>query len=152
MARSGRRGFLGRVAIWLLAAAAAGCLLCMASLGALKVIDPPLTALHVQRRLESRWKSRPYVKRYTPVPLDRISADLRRAVIAAEDGRFYRHHGIDFQEVERVVEDAREGGRLRGASTITQQLVKNLYFGGYRSPVGKAAEWALATPAAGAAC
>jgi monofunctional biosynthetic peptidoglycan transglycosylase len=66
-------------------------------------------------------------------------------VIAAEDGRFYRHHGIDWEQVEKVAEQSSETGRIRrGASTITQQLVKNLFFTTHRNPLRKAFEYTLA--------
>lgn len=61
------------------------------------------------------------------VPLDRISPHLVRAVLASEDQRFCAHWGFDTAELRRAVEDWRDGGRLRGASTITQQTAKNLF-------------------------
>jgi monofunctional biosynthetic peptidoglycan transglycosylase len=68
--------------------------------------------------------------------------------VAAEDGRFYRHHGIDWQEVQTVVDEDLNRGRLgRGGSTITQQLVKNLFLSTNRSLLWKALEFTL-TPAA----
>ena len=82
------------------------------------------------------------------MPLSRISPDLQHAVISAEDGRFYQHHGIDWKEVQKVVDKDMEEGRLgRGGSTITQQLVKNLFFTTNRSIIRKAVEFTLA-PAA----
>jgi monofunctional biosynthetic peptidoglycan transglycosylase len=64
-------------------------------------------------------------------------------VIAAEDGRFYQHHGFDWQQIEIDAKWDMEGERERGASTLTQQLVKNLFFGTGRSIVRKAAEASL---------
>ena len=106
-------------------------------------ITPPLTALQVQRRVESWLRRGTYTKRHDPVPLSRISRQLQHAVIAAEDGRFYQHSGIDWLELRKVRKDW-ERGRPRGGSTITQQLVKNLFFTSHRSPLRKAAEFALA--------
>ncbi len=75
------------------------------------------------------------------MPLSRISPHLRYAVVAAEDGNFYRHWGFDFGQIEIAVkEDFMERGRLRGASTISQQLVKNLFLGTRGSFVRKALE------------
>ena len=71
----------------------------------------------------------PYRERYKFIPLNQISPDLQHAVVAAEDARFYQHHRLDWHEVQIAAEDDLEGGRTRGASTITQQLVKNLFFG-----------------------
>lgn len=83
----------------------------------------------------------PYQKRYKFIPLRQISPDLQHAVIAAEDARFYQHHGFDWHQIEIAAEDSLEGGRTRGASTITQQLVKNLFFGTNRSVLRKGVEF-----------
>jgi monofunctional biosynthetic peptidoglycan transglycosylase len=123
-------------------------LLCLASLVVLRWINPPTTMVQTQRRLEALLNRRPYLKRHQWVPLGRISPDLQHAVISAEDGRFFQHHGIDWKEVQKVVDQDMEEGRLgRGGSTITQQLVKNLFFTTSRSFVRKAIEFTLA-PAA----
>ena len=117
------------------------------TLVAARWIDPPTTAVHIQRRLQDWAHHKPYHKRYKFVPLSQISPNLQHAVIAAEDARFYQHHGFDWHEVQIAAEDDLEGGRMRGASTITQQLVKNLFFTTHRSLLRKAAEFTLA-PAA----
>jgi len=77
------------------------------------------------------------------VPLGQISPDFQHAVIAAEDARFYQHHGFDWHAMEIAAEGDVEGGRIRGGSTITQQLVKNLFFGTERSLLRKGAEFTL---------
>lgn len=121
---------------------------CLGELLALRWIDPPTTAVQVERRLEALWRHKPYRKRQAFVPLSRISPDLQHAVISAEDGRFYQHHGIDWHEVQKVVDKDMEQGKLgRGGSTITQQLVKNLFLTTNRSLIRKAVEFTLA-PAA----
>lgn len=86
---------------------------------------------------------KPYHERYEFVPLNQISPELQHAVIAAEDARFYQHHGFDWQAIEIAAEDDMEGGRIRGGSTLTQQLVKNLFFGTGRSFLRKGAETTL---------
>ena len=106
-------------------------------------INPPTTAVHMQRRLQAWTHHTPYHERYKFIPLSQISPDLQHAVIAAEDGRFYQHHGFDWNQIEIAAEDDFEGGRTRGASTITQQLVKNLFFGTGRSVLRKGAEFTL---------
>jgi monofunctional biosynthetic peptidoglycan transglycosylase len=106
-------------------------------------IDPPLTAVHIQRRLQAWMHGTPYHKHYKFIPLSQISPDLQHAVIAAEDARFYQHHGFDWHEIQIAAADDMEGGRTRGASTITQQLVKNLLFGTGRSILRKGAEFTL---------
>jgi len=113
------------------------------ALVALHWINPPFTAVHMQRRIESWGRKTPYHKRYTFVPLNRISLDFQHAVIAAEDGRFYQHHGFDWEQVRIAVEENLEDGRVRGASTITQQLVKNLFLTTSRSFVRKGIEFTL---------
>lgn len=91
-------------------------------------VQPPITAVRLQRRVEAAFRPGKYQEQWKPVPLSRISPHLQHAVIAAEDGNFYRHWGFDFQQIEIAVkEDLLEEGRLRGASTLSQQLVKNLY-------------------------
>jgi monofunctional biosynthetic peptidoglycan transglycosylase len=106
-------------------------------------IDPPTTAVHIQRRFQAWIHRTPYQKRYKFVPLSQISPDLQHAVIAAEDACFYQHHGFDWHEIQIAAEDDLEGDRTRGASTLTQQLVKNLFFGTSRSILRKAAEFTL---------
>jgi monofunctional biosynthetic peptidoglycan transglycosylase len=115
------------------------------SLVALRYVDPPTTGVQIQRRVEAMLSGHKYRKRYTFVPLDRISPNLQHAVLASEDGHFYRHHGIDWEQTELVARQSRETGKIsRGASTITQQLVKNLFFTTHRNPVRKAFEYTLA--------
>jgi monofunctional biosynthetic peptidoglycan transglycosylase len=106
-------------------------------------INPPITAVHLERRVEAWIHHKPYHERYQFVPLSQISPDLRHAVIAAEDALFYQHHGFDWHAMEIAAEDDMQGGRLRGGSTIDQQLVKNLFFGTDRSIFRKGAEFTL---------
>jgi len=116
-----------------------------AGLFALRYIDPFTTGVQIQRRVESFFASGTYKKRYTFVPLHRISPTLQHAVIAAEDGNFYKHYGIDWGQVRQVIEDSADAGEVtRGASTIPQQLVKNLFFTTHANPVRKAFEFTLA--------
>src|ERR1700691_6306948 len=99
----------------------------------------------MQRRVEAWVRGTRYHKRVTFVHLSKISPELQHAVISAEDGTFYRHHGIDWDETEKVAQESQDKGKLgRGASTITQQLVKNLFFTTHRNPVRKAFEYTLA--------
>lgn len=109
----------------------------------LRWVDPPTTAVHLERRVQSWTSTKPYHERYEFVPLSHISLDLQHAVIAAEDARFYQHHGFDWHAMEIAAEGDMEGGRIRGGSTLTQQLVKNLFFGTGRSILRKGAEFTL---------
>ena len=106
-------------------------------------IDPPTTALHIERRLQAWIHHKPYQERYKFIPLSQISPDFQHAVIAAEDARFYQHHGFDWDEIQIAAQEDMEGERMRGASTITQQLVKNLFFGTGGSILRKGAELTL---------
>ena len=113
------------------------------TLVAARWIDPPTTALHIQRRLQAWIHDTPYRERYTFLPLSQISPNFQHAVIAAEDARFYQHHGFDWHALQLAAEEDMEGGRTRGGSTLTQQLVKNLFFGTGRSFLRKGAEATL---------
>jgi len=106
-------------------------------------IDPPTTAVHMQRRFQAWIHRTPYRERYKFIPLSQISTNLQHAVVAAEDAHFYQHHGFDWHEIQIAAEEDLEGERTRGASTITQQLVKNLFFGTGRSFLRKGAEATL---------
>jgi monofunctional biosynthetic peptidoglycan transglycosylase len=125
---------IGLVVLWSLAAL---------TLVTARWIDPPTTAVHMQRRMQAWIHQKPYHERYQFVRLNQISPELQHAVIAAEDGNFYHHHGFDWHQIELAAEGDLEGGRTRGASTITQQLVKNLFFGTGRSFLRKGAEATL---------
>jgi monofunctional biosynthetic peptidoglycan transglycosylase len=117
--------------------------LAVLTLVAVRWIDPPTTALHIERRLQAWIHHRPYHERYTFIPLSQISPNFQHAVVAAEDARFYQHHGFDWVELQKAAQEDMEGGRTRGASTLTQQLVKNLFFGTGGSVFRKGAEFTL---------
>ncbi len=84
-------------------------------------VDPPVTPLMLLRYPEAGRVDR------HEVPLRAISPELQYAVIASEDNRFCRHHGIDWGAVNDAVEQYDAEGRLRGASTITMQVARNLF-------------------------
>ena len=98
------------------------------------VLPVPATFLMAQRALESR------EVRYHWRSLDRISPDLVRAVIAAEDARFCDHPGFDYDAIQTALREAESGGRLRGASTISQQTAKNAFLFPQRSWIRKGLE------------
>ncbi len=125
---------IGVVLLWSLAAL---------TLVTARWIYPPTTAVHIERRLQAWVHGKPYHERFQFIPLSQISPHLQHAVIAAEDANFYQHHGFDWQQIQIAAEDDLEGERSRGASTITQQLVKNLFFGTGRSFIRKGAEASL---------
>jgi monofunctional glycosyltransferase len=142
-----RRGRARRIAL----AAAAIAALVLAGLVAwwLSLPDPsPLaaraprtTALIEQRRAEAARNGKPFRPDYRPVSLDRISPHLVRAVVASEDASFFGHAGFDWEEIRNAAGQNWKAGRtVRGASTITQQLAKNLWLGTERSYLRKARE------------
>jgi monofunctional glycosyltransferase len=102
-----------------------------------RLIDPPSTLI-LARRLTGQ------PVRQAWMPLGRISPALPAAVLVAEDARFCSHHGVDLDEIRDAIEDADELGDMRGGSTITQQVVKNLFLWPGRSVVRKALELPLA--------
>lgn len=133
------------VAAAALAAAALAFWLTLPSVAPLRRGRPASTALMEARAAESRALHRPDRRRQQWVPLDHISPWLQQAVVNSEDARFYLHHGIDQVELDRALEKAMDEGRLgRGASTLTQQLAKNLWLGEQRSLWRKAREYFLA--------
>src|SRR6202051_642239 len=126
-------GFLRSIIRWLVIGVLVLWSLAALILLAARWIDPPTTAVHIQRRLQAWIQHTPYRERYKFIPLTQISPNLQHAVIAAEDTHFYQHHGFDWHQIQIAAEDDLEGDRTCGASTITQQLVKNLFFGTGRS-------------------
>jgi monofunctional biosynthetic peptidoglycan transglycosylase len=107
----------------------------------LNFIHPPTTAMMLWRTAERLLSGkRPIYPRRVVMPHNRISSNLHRAVLAAEDERFFVHEGFDFTEIEKAIERRRRGGRLRGASTISQQTAKNLFLWEGRSFVRKGLE------------
>ena len=137
-----------RLLRWLLLLGLTFYLGCLLALLYLKWLPPLLTTVQMQRRIEAFFLAEPYAKRYQFVPLSELPQHLAHAVVAAEDARFFNHGGVDWRELEVVFDKAQRSGHLtRGGSTITQQLVKNLFLTTHRSLVRKALEFTL-TPLA----
>jgi monofunctional biosynthetic peptidoglycan transglycosylase len=107
----------------------------------LNFVQPPTTAVMLWRMAQRMGQNKqPAYPRRDVVSRSEISPHLRRAVLAAEDDRFYLHYGFDFVEIENAIERSQRGGRLRGASTITQQVAKNLFLWEGRSYLRKGLE------------
>jgi monofunctional biosynthetic peptidoglycan transglycosylase len=102
--------------------------------GAYLFIDPPSTVLMMQRAAEGQ------TIRHYPVPINRMSPHIIRAVIAAEDANFCSHDGFDVEAIQDAMEANARGGRVRGASTISQQTAKNLFLWPDRSWLRKGLE------------
>jgi monofunctional glycosyltransferase len=112
--------------------------------------NPKTTAFIELREREASAARKPVKRTQRWVPYSRISMNLRRAVLAAEDSAFFEHEGIDIAEIKKSIQTSIERGEsLRGASTITQQLAKNLYLSPSRDPLRKVKElmitWRLET-------
>jgi monofunctional biosynthetic peptidoglycan transglycosylase len=103
--------------------------------------NPTSTAFMELREREAAAAGRRVKRVQRWVPYSRISINLRRAVLAAEDSAFFDHDGIDIAEIKKAIQTSIEKGEsLRGASTITQQLAKNLYLSPSRDPLRKVRE------------
>ncbi len=114
-------------------------------MGALATRPPRTTAFIDRYRAEQRATGRADRIQWTWVPYAAISTPVKRAVVVAEDIGFFAHGGVDLDAVEDALERAVERKELpRGASTITQQLAKNLWLTPSRSPLRKAREAILA--------
>jgi monofunctional glycosyltransferase len=112
-----------------------------------RFVAPPVTGVQLQRRVEAVVTGRDYDVARDYRAMSTMAAHAPRAVVAAEDGRFWDHAGFDLKEMRAAGQEALSGGRVRGASTITQQLMKNLFGCACRNPVRKVYDVAL-TPAA----
>ncbi|MEX2490469.1 MAG: monofunctional biosynthetic peptidoglycan transglycosylase [Nitrospirales bacterium] len=111
------------------------------SIANLDTDNPKVTALMQQRKEEAKDTGNTLRIDYRWVSLSKIPKHVRMAVLVAEDGAFYSHAGVDWHEVWASVETNLEKGRIvRGGSTITQQLAKNLYLSTSRDPIRKLKE------------
>jgi monofunctional biosynthetic peptidoglycan transglycosylase len=107
----------------------------------LRTVNPQRTAMMDDRIAEAKADGHAYKIRQKWVRLGSISPDLIHATITGEDGMFYQHSGIDWYEVQKSMEiNWEEGEIVRGASTITQQLAKNLFLSSSRNPLRKLRE------------
>jgi len=123
--------------------------LCIAALALYAVIFPPATGVQLQRQVEGLFDDSAPEYRYSPRPLAELSPALPHAVVAGEDSRFFQHNGIDWEAVDEAIEEYRRGEGLRGGSTITQQLVKNLFLTTHSTILRKALEVPLTYAAEG---
>jgi monofunctional biosynthetic peptidoglycan transglycosylase len=124
---SRRRGLLRRILRGLLLAVVAWAAVTIAAVAAFRWIDPPFTAFMVQSRIGALFSSKPYEFRHEWRDWDQISKNAALAVIASEDQMFPEHNGFDFKQIDKALEARERGRRVRGASTISQQVAKNLF-------------------------
>ncbi len=136
-----RRSLPRRLLRWTLAAAAAWIALTVIAVAMLRFVPPLTSAFMAQDRLDARLEGRrDFTLRYRWVPWDRVSGTLPIALVAAEDQKFPFHHGFDLDAIQSVLAKAEDGERMRGASTISQQVAKNLFLWRGRSFVRKGLE------------
>jgi monofunctional biosynthetic peptidoglycan transglycosylase len=112
----------------------------LCGIGLLRWFPPPTTSFMLQERLSDKGAKRNLPLRYTWEDYEEISPYMKAAVVAAEDQNFLRHHGFDLSAIERARRLNRSRGRALGASTISQQVSKNLFLWRGRSYVRKALE------------
>jgi monofunctional glycosyltransferase len=146
-----RSGIMRTVGRWVIGAAAVGfaylvyVYLTLPDVRPLRTSNPATTAFMQLRAQEARAAGRPVRVVQQWVSYGRISPHLKRAVLVAEDDAFWQHEGVDFEQLQESLElDWARGRFLRGGSTITQQLAKNLYLSPSKNPVRKLRELLIA--------
>ena len=107
----------------------------------LRFVPPPTSAFMIERRIAAMTSGeKNFSINYRWTPSSAISAELPIALIASEDQKFPTHHGFDVQAIQDAMDEADEGQRVRGASTISQQTAKNLFLWGGKNFVRKGLE------------
>jgi monofunctional biosynthetic peptidoglycan transglycosylase len=130
-----RRGAIGRLFRWaLIAVLVFGLAGPVVVVAIYRFVPPPMTWLMVERMFQGHGFDRRWV------PLNRISPQLVRSVIGAEDSRFCEHHGFDWNAIQKAMEHNADGKKLRGGSTISQQTAKNIFLWPGRDYVRKGLE------------
>ena len=107
----------------------------------LRFIPVPTSAFMIERQIEALLdKQKDFTLHYRWTPIAEVSSNLPIALVASEDQKFPTHHGFDVEAIQTALADADDGERLRGASTISQQVAKNLFLWNGRSFVRKGFE------------
>jgi monofunctional glycosyltransferase len=106
----------------------------------LRLVDPATSSIMIQRQIEALLKGNFTFISYKWIDYDYVSPAVPIAIVAAEDQNFPNHHGFDFDQIEKALDQHKRGGRLRGASTITQQVAKNLFLWEGKSFIRKGIE------------
>jgi monofunctional biosynthetic peptidoglycan transglycosylase len=105
-----------------------------------KFVPVPFTPLMITRALEQKEAGKEMTCSHDWVPLEDISRNLQKAVIASEDGNFLKHNGFDFKALANAYEGNQKGKKLKGGSTISQQTAKNVFLWQGRSYLRKGLE------------
>ncbi|MEZ5460924.1 monofunctional biosynthetic peptidoglycan transglycosylase [Dokdonella sp.] len=130
-----------RLLRWLALALVIWVLACILLVLVFRFVPPPTSAFMIERRIQAIGEEQAGFRlRYQWAPLSEISDNLPIALVAAEDQKFPEHHGFDVDAIQDALADAEGGARLRGASTISQQVAKNLFLWNGRSYLRKGLE------------
>jgi monofunctional biosynthetic peptidoglycan transglycosylase len=105
-----------------------------------KFVPVPFTPLMVSRAVENKLAGKEMICNHDWVPIEKISKNLQKAVIASEDGTFLKHHGFDFTAMQKALKNNQKGRKIKGGSTISQQTAKNVFLWQGRSYIRKGFE------------
>jgi len=105
-----------------------------------KFVPVPYTPLMVSRAVENKLAGKEMYCNHDWVPIEKISKNLQKAVIASEDGTFLKHHGFDFSAMQKALKNNQKGRKIKGGSTISQQTAKNVFLWQGRSYIRKGFE------------
>ena len=136
-----RKSWPRRLVRWALYAGLAWFVFGIAAVVLLRFVPPPVSAVMAEDWIGAKLRGdSAYALHYRWVAWDRVAPALPLSLVAAEDQRFPQHHGFDFVAIQKALDEADDGERLRGASTISQQVAKNLFLWNGRSFVRKGLE------------
>jgi monofunctional biosynthetic peptidoglycan transglycosylase len=124
---------IGKIALWFF-------VISILSVFVFKWVPVPSTPLMVTRAIDNKLDGNDMICSHDWVPLEEISTNLQKAVIASEDANFLTHHGFDFKAIQKAMESNEKGKKLKGGSTISQQTAKNVFLWQGRSYLRKGLE------------
>ena len=125
--------FIGKLILWFLG-------LSILSVVIFKFVPVPFTPLMLSRTIDHVIAGEPMKLSHDWEPIENISKNLQKAVIASEDGSFLEHNGFNFEAIEKAYKSNQKGKKLKGGSTISQQVAKNVFLWQGRSYLRKAIE------------
>ena len=125
--------FIGKLILWFLG-------LSILSVVIFKFVPVPFTPLMLSRTIDHVVAGEPIKLSHDWESIENISKNLQKAVIASEDGNFLEHNGFDFEAIQKAFENNQKGKKLKGGSTISQQVAKNVFLWQGRSYIRKAIE------------
>jgi monofunctional glycosyltransferase len=126
-------GFIGKLILWFIVLSVFSVLL-------FRFVPVPCTPLMFTRHFEQKAEGRETRWEHDWVPVDSLSQNLQKAVIASEDATFLEHHGFDFKAMQKAYKNNKKGKRIKGGSTISQQTAKNVFLWQGRSYLRKGLE------------